>query len=571
MTRKKLTKEQIVMYILISLFVIIPTIIFVVLRHMDATKFSLRSGYAGYELGYQPVILEGKYFTTKDTTKPESAIFEGELVTSTKYKIDKLTKQVTNAEKDLLKKGRYDLEVYTKDQSDRESLLISVFDRLEPIVYCEYAPLKIPDTTVKTLSKYIFVSDYDEDITINVYKEDNVLYFVVVDSSGNKTIKEVNYKIVKDVKEQTPIPEMEGMCVRENQLNLIGNKEDYNKIIEEANKLHDRVIKEEEELQKRLLKDDYEDYKKEEKKNFIEFEKKQQEVIAQNKPISKPVVVKPSKPESKEDSSEASKEEEKENTNSSISSEQIKPTEPNSNRPNNNSNTNNSQNSSSITRPTRPENNEQEKPNKPKPVQPTEPIACEIPKGYLTTKDENKVENTNGFLITWTEDTKCGKRVYKPIVHEGVFKTDQLARNYQTKINNRDRVLVDGEQKIYIDSSTIETQQKSIEGKIGYIISFEGVRTELTPSERIKWTDKQEIAKLKNAIETLHGYVYKHKISTEKQYTLLNSKKINQLFLNNLIDNIEDCINLPFNQKLNVHVRSNEIKISWKNIKNTCI
>ena len=518
------------MYTLISLFVIIPTTIFVVWRQMDATKFSLRSGYAGYELGYQPVILEGKYFTTKDTTKPESAIFEGELVTSTKYKIDKLTKQVTNAEKDLLKKGRYDLEVYTKDQSNRESLLISVFDRLEPIVYCEYAPLKIPDTTVKTLSKYIFVSDYDEDITINVYKEDNVLYFIVVDSSGNKTIKEVNYKITKNAKDQTPIPEIEGMSVKADQFNLIGNKEDYNEVIEEANKLHDRLIKEEEQLQKRLLKEDYEDCKKEEKKNFIEFKKKQQEVIAQNKPISKPVVVKPSKPESKEDSSEASKEEEKENTNSSISSEQKPKPEPNSNRPNNNNNTNNnSQNSSSITRPTRPDNNEQEKPNKPKPVQPTEPTACEIPKGYLTTKDENKVKNTNGFLITWKEATECGKRVYKPIVHEGVFKTDQLARDYQTKINNRDRVLVDGQQKIYIDSSTIETQQKTIEGKTGYIISFEGVRTELTPSEKIKWTALGEKINQEN---NRHKYKY---VTSKNITTELMQTNKNQQFIDNLI------------------------------------
>lgn len=562
--RKDSTKF--ILPILCSFFVIIPTVIFAMVQVMNATKFALRSGYAGYELGYQPVILEGKYFCTADTTKPEQAIFDGDLTRSEEYVVDESTHQVTSKDSKLLKKGRYDIEVYTKDQSDRESLLISVFDRLSPIVYCEYDPLKIPDTTEKTLSKYIFVSDYDEDITINVYKENNVLYFIVVDSSGNKTIKEVNYKITKNAKDQTPIPEIEGMSVKADQFNLIGNKEDYNEVIEEANKLHDRLIKEEEQLQKRLLKEDYEDYKAEEEEKHREFKKQQQEAIAQNKPISKPVVVKPSKPENKEDSSEASKEEEKENTNSSISSEQIKPTEPNTNRPNtNNSNSNNnSQNSSSITRPTRPDNNEQEKPNKPKPVQPTESTACEIPKGYLTTKDENKVKNTNGFLITWKEATKCGKRVYKPIVHEGVFKTDQLARDYQTKINNRDRVLVDGQQKIYIDSSTIETQQKTIEGKTGHIISFEGVRTELTPSEKLKWTNKQEIAKFKNAIETVKGYEYKHKISTEKQYTLLNSKKINQLFLNNLIANIEDCINLSYNQKLNVQVRSNEIRILWE-------
>lgn len=529
--RKDSTKF--ILPILCSFFVIIPTVVFAMVQVMNATKFALRSGYAGYELGYQPVILEGKYFCTADTTKPEQAIFDGDLTRSEEYVVDESTHQVTSKDSKLLKKGRYDIEVYTEDQSNRESLLISVFDRLEPIVYCEYDLLKIPDTTEKTLSKYIFVSDYDEDITINVYKEDNVLYFVVVDSSGNKAIKEVNYKIVKDVKEQTPIPKMEGMCVREKQLNLIRNKEDYNKVIEEANKLHDRVIKEEEELQKRLLKEDYEDYKKEEKKNLIEFEKKQQEVIAQNKPMSKPVVVKPSKPESKEDSSETSKEEEKENINSSASSEQIKPTDPNSNRPNNNSNTNNnSQNSSSITRPTRPENNEQEKPNKPKPVQPTEPTACEIPKGYLTTKDENKVENTNGFLITWEEATKCGKRVYKPIVHEGVFKTDQLARNYQTKINNRDRVLVDGQQKIYIDSSTIETQQKSIEGKIGYIISFEGVRTELTPSEKLKWTTLgNEANKSQKIGKYFHFRLLESDITTEFKET-----KSNQIFINNLVN-----------------------------------
>lgn len=523
MTRKKLTKEQIVMYILISLFVIIPTIIFGVLRQMDATKFSLRSGYAGYELGYQPVILDGKYFTTKDTTKPESAIFEGELVTSNKYKIDKLTKQVTNAEKDLLKKGRYDLEVYTKDQSDRESLLISVFDRLEPIVYCEYNPLKIPDTTVKTLSKYIFVSDYDEDITINVYKEDNVLYFVVVDSSGNKAIKEVNYKIVKDVKEQTPIPEMEGMCVRENQLNRIGNKEDYNKIIEEANKLHDRLIHEEEQLQKRLLKDDYEDYKAEEEEKHREFKKQQQELITQNKPMSKPVVVKPSKPENKEDSSEASKEEEKENTNSSISSEQKPKPEPNSNRPNNNNNTNNnSQNSSSITRPTRPENNEQEKPNKPKPVQPTEPTACEIPKGYLTTKDENKVENTNGFLITWKEATKCGKRVYKPIVHEGVFKTEKHAIKYAQKGRKVDEV--------DIDETTIKRQYDTTKG--GWVITDYGYRTALTENERVKWMALGDEADASKKIGKIHHIrLAERDITTEFKET-----KSNQIFINNLVN-----------------------------------
>lgn len=524
MTRKKLTKEQIVMYILISLFVIIPTIIFVVLRQMDATKFSLRSGYAGYELGYQPVILEGKYFTTKDTTKPESAIFEGELVTSTKYKIDKLTKQVTNVEKDLLKKGRYDLEVYTKDQSDRESLLISVFDRLSPIVYCEYDPLKIPDTTEKTLSKYIFVSDYDEDITINVYKENNVLYFIVVDSSGNKTIKEVNYKITKNAKDQTPIPEIEGMSVKADQFNLIGNKEDYNEVIEEANKLHDRLIKEEEQLQKRLLKEDYEDYKAEEEEKHREFKKQQQEAIAQNKPISKPVVVKPSKPENKEDSSEASKEEEKENTNSSISSEQIKPTEPNTNRPNtNNSNSNNnSQNSSSITRPTRPENNEQEKPNKPKPVQPTESTACEIPKGYLTTKDENKVKNTNGFLITWKEATKCGKRVYKPIVHEGVFKTEKDAIKYAQKGRKVDEV--------DIDETTIKRHYDTNKG--GWIITDYGYRTALTKKERIKWVSLGNEANTSKKIgKYFHFRLLESDITTEFKET-----KSNQIFINNLVN-----------------------------------
>lgn len=65
-------------------------------------------------------------------------------------------------------------------------------------------------------------------------------------------------------------------------------------------------------------------------------------------------------------------------------------------------------------------------------------------------------------------------------------------------------------------------------------------------------------------METTQGYAYIHKISTEKQYTLLNSKKINQLFLNNLIANIEDCINLSYNQKLNVQVRGNEIRILWE-------
>ena len=459
--RKDSTKF--ILPILVSFFVIIPTVIFVMVQVMNATKFALRSGYAGYELGYQPVILDGKYFCTADTTKPEQAIFDGDLTRSEEYVVDESTHQVTSKDSKLLKKGRYDIEVYTEDQSNRESLLISVFDSLPPVIACEYDLLKIPDTKTDTLSKYIIVNDYDEDVTLNILKEKGILNVIVVDTSGNTTEKQINYVVVKDKKKLTQAPKEEG---QKKKVRMIKDKEEYNKVIKEAEELKEKVQSEEENLQKKILKEDFNEYKREEEKKRKEFVKKQETVVP-DEPV-KVVVEKPEEPNKKK----PNKEKEDSSTTTSMEEKPTNTSKP-AQKPSNSNNTTTEQKPKPVIQPEKPNSNTTTE---------QKPIACEIPAGYHLKKDESKVSNPEGYLVKWSESKACGKTVYKPVLQQSpaIFKTPEQARNYQLQQNLNHRLNVEG---IGVeDENTIPVRE--YEG--GYLVVHQGLRTRLTGTELSK-------------------------------------------------------------------------------------
>ena len=459
--RKDSTKF--ILPILCSFFVIIPTVIFAMVQVMNATKFALRSGYAGYELGYQPVILEGKYFCTADTTKPEQAIFDGDLTRSEEYVVDESTHQVTSKDSKLLKKGRYGIEVYTEDQSNRESLLISVFDSLPPVIACEYDLLKIPDTKTDTLSKYIIVNDYDEDVTLNILKEKGILNVIVVDTSGNTTEKQINYVVVKDKKKLTQAPKEEG---QKKKVRMIKDKEEYNKVIKEAEELKEKVQSEEENLQKKILKEDFNEYKREEEKKRKEFVKKQETVVP-DEPV-KVVVEKPEEPNKKK----PNKEKEDSSTTTSMGEKPTNTSKP-AQKPSNSNNTTTEQKPKPVIQPEKPNSNTTTE---------QKPIACEIPAGYYLKKDESKVSNPEGYLVKWSESKACGKTVYKPVLQQSpaIFKTPEQARNYQLQQNLNHRLNVEG---IGVeDENTIPVRE--YEG--GYLVVHQGLRTRLTGTELSK-------------------------------------------------------------------------------------
>lgn len=248
----------------------------------------IKSPYAGYELGYEPTILRPSKFCATQMKSTDNVKLNGDLYNKEIYNIDNEKKVTTIAsKKNVLCIGKYSVDVSLGN--DSKKVMVSVFDTIKPFFTMTYDCLKLKEVSADTLSKYIAVEDFSEEIEITYFEDtkNKTIHLTATDESRNWQEIEVKYELVKKDSQTTKVPDLTDnfTTYRFKQVKSI---EEYYQMQANYTKESENIRKKEDDLQKKLLTEEqYKEIREELDKKHEELEKKNDkktEIIEQEKP-----------------------------------------------------------------------------------------------------------------------------------------------------------------------------------------------------------------------------------------------------------------------------------------------
>lgn len=402
---------------------------------LTANYLTIKSPYAGYELGYDPVRIDSELLCSP-TMKDRSAVsFDSDLLTDTEtylYKESDKSVITKKSKKNILRIGKYSVTAKLNGASD--SVLLSVFDTIAPRILNQYTTTPLEVVNLEDVQGYIEVDDYSEELTLTTYydKEEKTIRLLITDEGYNSAESVWRIELVKEGR-QTPLPD--GM----KEYSLTYRQEDsldsYNESVAGYEKQRQELVEREDKLQKDLLKDEYETVKDELNKRHEEIENDQPEPPTQTADEDKP----------KKDNNDKADKDDKDDKDDTD------------------------------------KNNTDDKDE-----ESDEPTACTDtpPKGYYATENSARGNTPNGYTFEGFEGNAievCGRQYRKaryvkacePRLRDGEYASEADARNS-----------VGG---IY-EAQTV----KEFEGNCGqkvYKVTSK-LRTGLTQEEKINWKDK---------------------------------------------------------------------------------
>lgn len=254
----------------------------------EADILLIKSPYVGYELGYEPTILRPSKFCSTEMKSVDTVKLDGDLYDSKIYNIDNEKKVTTIAsKKNVLCIGKYSVDVSLGN--DSKKVMVSVFDTIKPFFTMTYDCLKLKEVSADTLSKYIVVEDFSEEIEITYFEDtkNKTIHLTATDESRNWQEIEVKYELVKKDSQTTKVPDLTDKSTTY-RFKRVKSIEEYYQMHANYTKESENIRKKEDDLQKKLLTEEqYKEIREELDKKHEELEKKNDkktEIIEQYKP-----------------------------------------------------------------------------------------------------------------------------------------------------------------------------------------------------------------------------------------------------------------------------------------------
>ncbi len=244
---------------------------------LTANYLTIKSPYAGYELGYDPVRIDSELLCSP-TMKDRSAVsFDSDLLTDTEtylYKESDKSVITKKSKKNILRIGKYSVTAKLNGASD--SVLLSVFDTIAPRILNQYTTTPLKVVNPEDVQGYIEVDDYSEELTLTTYydKEEKTIRLLITDEGYNSAESVWRIELVKEGR-QTPLPD--GMKEYSITYRQEDSLDSYSESVVRYEKQRQELVEREDKLQKNLLKDEYETVKDELNKRHEEIENDQPE------------------------------------------------------------------------------------------------------------------------------------------------------------------------------------------------------------------------------------------------------------------------------------------------------
>lgn len=202
-------------FYLVSAFIVLAVVsaIIIGIYFLTCNYLVIKSGYNGYEAGYEDVLLKPEVFCSTEMKDPTKADIESELITNeANYEYKEETRKAMTKDKEYLYEGRYKIDVILGGQ--REGVVLSVYDTQPPIFLNIMKNLIVEQgMTTEDLAMYFPIQDFDDQTTLVLFLDDINLNkpqktkatVVAHDSHGNLKELEINLEILshKDAKKNS--------------------------------------------------------------------------------------------------------------------------------------------------------------------------------------------------------------------------------------------------------------------------------------------------------------------------------------------------------------------------------